>query len=72
MEIIKLARVGTRTERPEPTVAFFRDLLGLRLALPLEDFWVLKTARRQQVRGVRSRRPSQSALHDWFRCWVPG
>jgi FtsP/CotA-like multicopper oxidase with cupredoxin domain len=39
---IKLARVGTRTERPEPTVAFFPDLLGLRLALPLEDFWVLK------------------------------
>jgi hypothetical protein len=29
MEIIKLAWVGTRTERAEPTVAFFRDLLGL-------------------------------------------
>ena len=42
MEIIKLAWVGTRTQRPEPTVAFFRDLLGLRLALQLEDFWVLK------------------------------
>ncbi|HEX5906291.1 MAG TPA: DJ-1/PfpI family protein, partial [Propionibacteriaceae bacterium] len=27
---------------PQPTVAFFRDLLGLRLALQLEDFWVLK------------------------------
>jgi hypothetical protein len=38
MEIIKLAWVGTRTERPEPTVAFFRDLLGLRLALQLEEF----------------------------------
>ena len=37
-----LAWVGTRTERPEPTVTFFRDLLGLRLALQLEDFWVLK------------------------------
>src|ERR687895_2137693 len=42
MEIIKLAWVGTRTERPEPTMAFFRDLLGLHLALQLEDFWVLK------------------------------
>ena len=28
MEIIKLAWVGTRTERAEPTVVFFRDLLG--------------------------------------------
>jgi catechol 2,3-dioxygenase-like lactoylglutathione lyase family enzyme len=42
MEIIKLAWLGTRTDRPEPTVAFFRDLLGLRLDLELEDFWVLK------------------------------
>ena len=42
MEIIKLAWVGTRTERAEPTVAFFRDLLGLRLDLELQDFWVLK------------------------------
>jgi hypothetical protein len=33
MEIIKLTWVGTRTERPEPTVAFFRDLLVLGLAL---------------------------------------
>ena len=30
MEIIKLAWVGTRTDRAEQTVAFFRDLLGLR------------------------------------------
>jgi catechol 2,3-dioxygenase-like lactoylglutathione lyase family enzyme len=42
MEIIKLAWVGTRTDRPEPTVAFFRDVLGLRLDLEREDFWVLK------------------------------
>ena len=30
------------TEQAEPTVAFFRDLLGLRPALQLQDFWVLK------------------------------
>ena len=42
MKIIKLAWVGTRTDRTEQTVAFFRDLLGLRLALQLQDFWVLK------------------------------
>jgi hypothetical protein len=29
MRIIKLAWVGTRTENAEPTVAFFRDVLGL-------------------------------------------
>ncbi len=42
MEIIKLAWVGTRTDRAEQTVAFFRDLLGLRPAVELDDFWVLK------------------------------
>jgi catechol 2,3-dioxygenase-like lactoylglutathione lyase family enzyme len=42
MEIIKLAWVGTRTDRPEPTVAFFRDVLGLRLDLQREGFWMLK------------------------------
>lgn len=42
MEIIKLAWVGIRTARPEPTVAFFRDLLGLRLDAHSEDFWLLK------------------------------
>jgi catechol 2,3-dioxygenase-like lactoylglutathione lyase family enzyme len=30
MEIIKLCWVGTRTVNAEPTVAFFRDVLGLR------------------------------------------
>jgi catechol 2,3-dioxygenase-like lactoylglutathione lyase family enzyme len=33
MQIIKLAWVGTRTENAEPTVAFLRDVLGLRLEL---------------------------------------
>ena len=28
MQIIKLAWVGTRTEHPQPTAAFFRDVLG--------------------------------------------
>jgi len=40
MDIIKLCWVGTRTDNAEPTVAFFRTVLGLR-AEPLgEDFWV--------------------------------
>jgi catechol 2,3-dioxygenase-like lactoylglutathione lyase family enzyme len=42
MQIIKLAWLGTRTERAEPTVAFFRDVLGLRLDLELEGFWMLR------------------------------
>jgi catechol 2,3-dioxygenase-like lactoylglutathione lyase family enzyme len=33
MRIIKLAWVGTRTDNAEPTVAFFHDVLGLRLEL---------------------------------------
>jgi catechol 2,3-dioxygenase-like lactoylglutathione lyase family enzyme len=42
MQIIKLAWVGTRTEHPQSTVAFFRDVLGLRLDLEREGFWMLK------------------------------
>jgi catechol 2,3-dioxygenase-like lactoylglutathione lyase family enzyme len=42
MEIIKLGWVGTRTERAEPTVAFFRDVLGLRLEPQQRGFWVFK------------------------------
>src|SRR5215218_9641168 len=42
MRIIKLAWVGTRTENAEPTVAFFRDVLGLRLELDRPGFWMLK------------------------------
>ena len=42
MQIIKLAWVGTRTENADPTVAFFRDVLGLRLELDQPGFWMLK------------------------------
>lgn len=42
MRIIKLAWVGTRTDNPEPTVAFFREVLGLRLELEQPGFWMLK------------------------------
>jgi catechol 2,3-dioxygenase-like lactoylglutathione lyase family enzyme len=42
MRIIKLAWVGTRTDNPEPTVAFFQDVLGLRLELEQPGFWMLK------------------------------
>jgi catechol 2,3-dioxygenase-like lactoylglutathione lyase family enzyme len=42
VDIIKLAWVGTRTENAEPTVAFFRDVLGLRLELDQPGFWMLK------------------------------
>jgi catechol 2,3-dioxygenase-like lactoylglutathione lyase family enzyme len=42
MRIIKLAWVGTRTDNAEPTVAFFRDVLGLPLELDRPGFWMLK------------------------------
>jgi catechol 2,3-dioxygenase-like lactoylglutathione lyase family enzyme len=42
MRIIKLAWVGTRTDNAEPTVAVFRDILGLRLELEQPGFWMLK------------------------------
>ncbi len=42
MRIIKLAWVGTRTDNAEPTVAFFREVLGLRLELDNPGFWMLK------------------------------
>ena len=42
MQIIKLAWVGTRTDNAEPTVAFFREVLGLRLELEHPGFWMLK------------------------------
>jgi len=42
MRIIKLAWVGTRTDNAEPTVAFFHDVLGLRLELDRPGFWMLK------------------------------
>jgi catechol 2,3-dioxygenase-like lactoylglutathione lyase family enzyme len=42
VKIIKLAWVGTRTENFQPTVDFFRDVLGLRSAVDLPGFCVLK------------------------------
>lgn len=36
-----MAWVGTRTHDAEPTAAFFRDVLGLRVAMTEPDFWVL-------------------------------
>jgi catechol 2,3-dioxygenase-like lactoylglutathione lyase family enzyme len=42
MQIIKLAWVGTRTERAARMVVFLRDVLGLRLNLELEGFWMLR------------------------------
>ena len=42
MQIIKLAWVGTRTDNAEPTVAFFREVLGLRLEVERPGFWMLK------------------------------
>jgi catechol 2,3-dioxygenase-like lactoylglutathione lyase family enzyme len=42
MRIIKLAWVGTRTDNPEPTVAFFHEVLDLPLELRRPGFWMLK------------------------------
>jgi catechol 2,3-dioxygenase-like lactoylglutathione lyase family enzyme len=42
MRISKLAWVGTRIDNAEPTVAFFRDVLGLGLELDQPGFWMLK------------------------------
>ena len=42
MRIIKLAWVGTRTDNAGPTVAFLREVLGLRLELDQPGFWMLK------------------------------
>ena len=42
LEIIKLAWVGTRTDDPEPTVWFFRDVMGLRLEAEHEGSWMVQ------------------------------
>jgi catechol 2,3-dioxygenase-like lactoylglutathione lyase family enzyme len=42
MKIIKLGWVGTRTERAEQTVAFLRDVLGLRPEAQQQGFWLFK------------------------------
>jgi catechol 2,3-dioxygenase-like lactoylglutathione lyase family enzyme len=42
MRIIKLAWLGTRTGDPGATVAFFREVLGLRLGREEQGFWMLQ------------------------------
>jgi catechol 2,3-dioxygenase-like lactoylglutathione lyase family enzyme len=42
VHIFKLAWVGTRTDNFQPTVDFFRDVLGLQPDLDLPGFQVLK------------------------------
>ena len=56
MEIIKLCWVGTRTDNAEPTVAFFRDVLGLRPEPLGEDFWMatLPDGGKVEIFGPRS------------------
>jgi catechol 2,3-dioxygenase-like lactoylglutathione lyase family enzyme len=58
MEIIKFAWVGTRTENAEPTVEFFRDVLGLSLETEREDFWMLKLPDGGKVEVFDSESPS--------------
>ena len=42
MQLLKLAWVGTLTDEHDATVALFRDLMGLSVALERPDFCVLK------------------------------
>jgi catechol 2,3-dioxygenase-like lactoylglutathione lyase family enzyme len=42
MHVLKLAWLGTRTSRPTETAEFFQRVLGLRLTLSGDDFWVLQ------------------------------
>ncbi len=42
MNVLKLAWVGTRTERAEETAAFFGGTLGLRREPEVQDFWLFK------------------------------
>lgn len=58
MQIIKLAWVGTRTDHPDATVAFFRDVLGLRVDLQLQDFWMLKLPDGSKVEVFGPENPS--------------
>lgn len=58
MRIHKLAWVGTRTANDDATVAFFRDVLGLRLALEREGFWMLKLPEGSKVEVFGPASPS--------------
>jgi catechol 2,3-dioxygenase-like lactoylglutathione lyase family enzyme len=57
LRIIKLAWVGTRTNNAEPTVAFFCDVLGLRLELEQPGFWMLKLPDGSKVEVFESDSP---------------
>ncbi len=56
MNVIKLAWVGTRTDRAAETAAFFHSTLGLEEDNPEPDFWVLKLpdGSKVEVFGPRS------------------
>jgi catechol 2,3-dioxygenase-like lactoylglutathione lyase family enzyme len=56
MDVIKLAWLGTRTENAHRTVAFFRDVLGLRLEREERGFWkmVLPDGSKVEVFGPGS------------------
>ena len=56
VQVIKLAWVGTRTDAPDATVAFFRDVLGLPVDLEQPEFWMLKLpdGSKLEVFGSRS------------------
>ena len=56
MEILKLCWVGTRTDQADSTVAFFRNVLGLRPEPLGEDFWLamLPDGGKVEVFGPRS------------------
>jgi catechol 2,3-dioxygenase-like lactoylglutathione lyase family enzyme len=42
MKVLKLAWVGTRTDKAEATARFFQEVVGLRGGLLEPDFWLLK------------------------------
>jgi hypothetical protein len=71
MRIIKLAWVGTRTDNAEPTVAFTRDVLGLRLELAQAGFWMLKLpdGSKVEVFGPDSPITATSPLAPWPGSW---
>jgi catechol 2,3-dioxygenase-like lactoylglutathione lyase family enzyme len=57
MRIIKLAWVGTRTDHAESTVAFFREVLGLRLESERSGFWMLQLPDGSKVEVFRPDSP---------------
>ena len=72
MRIIKLAWVGTRTNNAEPTVAFFRDVLGLRLELDRPGFWMLKLPDGSKVEVFGPDSPINRHFTTGPGRWLPG